>query len=527
MSGKDAVIGSLIVNVLAVTKKFREGLGYARKDLKDFSGDVSAMGRAATSLKGLLGAAFAGFTVRAAVEQFTTIADGLDSVAEAAKRVGIATGSLQALNFAGKMSGVESGTIERSLIKMSRSLSEVSQDSGAAKDALRELGVNANEIKSWGADRQLLKIAEGMRGVTDHADKLRIAVALFGKSGADMLPMLQGGAAEIRAFVAEAKTLGIVFDAKEVAKVEEMNDALDKLKATFGSLGQGFVIEAAPSLTSAARDLKDAAIGLKMRGVPSGPQPGMSRYMYGLDSMVSSMTRPFIAAKDWTSRYLKNSENWWVQRDLRNGIGAGGGDAAPNRKTILDNGAFYTFADDLPDEFIERRERSADMQRLLNIYRKRGFNALESGMTSVFGPRDPEERKKWKGNETLLELAKSIKSFQDSFRDNLKHYAWQAMLTRPGDAAFNARRREIHELREKSREFKMQEEDRKLDELRRKQAGGETRSANEALIAGTAEAFRAIAENKYPRLQLDEAKRMNRHLSAIERNLRFEEVGIG
>lgn len=521
MSGREAVVGSLVVNVLAVTKQFREGLGHARKELKEFSASAGAVGKSALSLKGLLISTFAGFSVRAAASEFLSIANGLDSVAEAAKRVGISAGSLQALSFAGKMSGVEAGTIERSLIKMQRGISEVAKGSGSAKDALRELHLSAIEMKSWGADRQLLAVAAAMQGVTDQADKLRLAVDLFGKSGADMLPMLSGGASELRGFLEEAKQLGIVFDAKEVEKVEKMNDALDKLRAVFGSFGQGLVIEAAPSLLQAAKDLKDAAIGFRLQR-----EKGSS------SALTKAAERAAAPGTTLVQRWIDAATSLKVRRDIRNGVASGspafeGISRGVEWHTDIRGNRFMT-TDETTDEQIAFREQMQARAKLLAIYKQRGFNALEAGMTSLFGPTDPEARKKWKGNETLLELAKSIKGFQDMFSDNLIKYSLKAMVERPGDAAFNARRREILELRAKSREFQMQEEDRKLEEAKRKQEQQpDSRSANEALLRGTAEAYRAIAENKYPKLQLDAAKQANRHLAAIERNLQFAEVGIG
>lgn len=520
--GKSAIIGSLIVNILAITKQFREGLGGARKELKTFSLEASIANKGTSILKGTLAGLFAGFTAKLTIDEFARVAQGLDNIAKSAARVGISTQSLQGL----KLSGLDPAKIEGGLTKMVKNIADAKHEAGTAGPVIRQLGLDLDSLAKLSTERQLGAIADGMSSVKSHAEKMRIAIKLFGDAGPDFVGLLSKGSAGLKSLNDEAKQLGIAFSAEELAKVEAMNDALARLKAVFGSFGEGLVIEAAPSLLQAASDLKEAAIGLKLRGVPD-EKPSMSRYMFGLDSMIGSMTKPFYATGRGVKNYLRNSEQWWVQRDLRNGVAVGGNDAAPQRATIRDGWRTYTFADELPEDFIQRREQSIHTQRLLNIYKKRGFDALESGMTSILGPTDPEERKKWKGNESLISAAKTLKGIQDSFESLVLKYGMKAIIERPGNAAFEARRAEIKELRAKSREFRIEEQDRKLEEWKRKQGADNSRAANEALLRGTAEAYRAIAENRYPKLQLDAAKQANRHLAAIERGLKVDLVGIG
>ena len=526
--GKSAIIGSLIVNILAITKQFREGLGGARKDLKAFSLEAAIANKGTSILKGTLAGLFAGFTAKLTIDEFARVAQGLDSVAKAAARVGISTQSLQGL----KLSGLDPARIEGGLTKMVKGIADAKHEAGTAGPVIKQLGLDLDSLSKLSTERQLAAIADRMLTVKSHAEKMRIAIKLFGDAGPDFLGLLSRGSGGLRALNDEAKQLGIAFSAEELAKVEAMNDALQRMKAVFGSVGEGMVISAAPSLTQAAKDLKDAAIGLKLRGTPAGPTGGLGKYMYGLDSMVSSMTSPFYAAGRGVKNYLRNSENWWVHRDLRNGVAAGTPAANIGQSkgwtTINDiNGNPMPVLDEMDDATRDARDARRARQEMLNIYKRKGFAALESGMTSVFGPTDPEERKKWKGNETLLDAAKTLKGIQDSFESLVLKFGMKAMLERPGNAAFEARRAEIKELRQKSREFRMEEADRKLEESKRAAGGDTSRSANEALLRGTAEAYRAIAENRYPKLQLDAAKQANRHLAAIERGLKVDLVGIG
>jgi hypothetical protein len=76
---------------------------------------------------------------------------------------------------------------------------------------------------------------------------------LLGKSGNDLIPLLNGGSLEIRKMAREAEALGLVFDDSAIKKSQEFNDTLTILGAAVtgvkNAIGQVFI----PELTQFAQ----------------------------------------------------------------------------------------------------------------------------------------------------------------------------------------------------------------------------------------------------------------------------------
>jgi hypothetical protein len=83
-------------------------------------------------------------------------------------------------------------------------------------------------------------MADKLSGMKDGANKTALALAVFGKSGVDLLPVLEGGAKGLHDMREEGKRLGATLTQEEITKLDAYGDAIDKIgmasKATAGKL---------------------------------------------------------------------------------------------------------------------------------------------------------------------------------------------------------------------------------------------------------------------------------------------------
>jgi hypothetical protein len=101
--------------------------------------------------------------------------------------------------------------------------------------------VQAKDLEKVSPEKRIQLIADGLQKVEDDALKTEIAVRLFGKAGAEMVPLLQNGGAAIQAMGDEAAELGLVFSADAAAAAERFGDAQQKLgDAVKGTLTEAF-----------------------------------------------------------------------------------------------------------------------------------------------------------------------------------------------------------------------------------------------------------------------------------------------
>lgn len=204
-------------------------------------------------LSGLVGVGF-GAAVKTAV-------DGLDKLDEAAERVGVSVEGLSALNFAGKMNGLEFEDMTTALTKLSVKMQEAAAGSKEAGALFSDVGVKVKDAngKIRPAEKVLAEIADRFAGFEDGAAKTALAVDLFGKSGAKLVPLLNGGANGLERMRKEAESLGAVIDSKLAEQAAEFNDNLDKLSFLSGSVSKTIAAQLLPTLNDTAEAFLEAA----------------------------------------------------------------------------------------------------------------------------------------------------------------------------------------------------------------------------------------------------------------------------
>jgi flagellin-specific chaperone FliS len=127
----------------------------------------------------------------------------------------------------------------------------------AASKAFGKLGIDVAALRTLSPDKQFLAIADALAAVEDPAERSALAVAIFGKSGTDLLPMLKDGKAGLTAFREEAHELGLVIDKEAVAAGDKLGDSLDKLDEQFKALGNTMATQLTPVIQPIIDDLNE------------------------------------------------------------------------------------------------------------------------------------------------------------------------------------------------------------------------------------------------------------------------------
>jgi len=128
--------------------------------------------------------------------------DSADSFGKMADQTGIAANTLQAYVNAGKLAGVSQETIDKGLRRLAQSMREADQGIATYKDSYDALGISVRgtdgELKS--SEQVLGEIANKFSELPDGATKAAISMEIFGRSGASLINLLNGGAASLTEF---------------------------------------------------------------------------------------------------------------------------------------------------------------------------------------------------------------------------------------------------------------------------------------------------------------------------------------
>jgi hypothetical protein len=181
-------------------------------------------------------------------------ADAADQAGKEAQKVGITADAYQRLAFAAKESDVETDALRTSLVQLNKAIANGDPKKVAI---FQKLGIGLTEAggKLRSADKVLLDLSERFSKIPDGAEKTAIAVALLGKSGADLIPLLNQGAVNILLLGKEAERLGLIFSEKAIAQSDKFGDTLDRLLAAITGVKNAVGQLLIPELTRLASSL--------------------------------------------------------------------------------------------------------------------------------------------------------------------------------------------------------------------------------------------------------------------------------
>jgi hypothetical protein len=250
---------TLAVNVVAGTKKFSAGMKSATKDVQVFGQRVAAQTKRVATFALKLGTVLAGAAVAAGAAILALARDAaksIDQVAKLSTRLGITTEALTAYTFAANQAGVETRTFTMGLQRMIRRIAEAAAGTGEAKATLEQLaegqGLDLSKLFGAAPEQQLAMVADALEGISDPAERLRIAFKLFDSEGTAMLQLLNQGTPAMKAMAKEAEALGLVVSKVDAKAIEDATDAMGALGAVWQGVKNALAIELAPVITAAA-----------------------------------------------------------------------------------------------------------------------------------------------------------------------------------------------------------------------------------------------------------------------------------
>jgi hypothetical protein len=192
-------------------------------------------------------------TVAGAFNSFVAgSASAVASVDDLSKRTGVSTQTLQAYQFAAEQSGVSVETFGKGVQKLGINLGEAQTGNKGAIKSFADLGLSVQELSRLSPEAAFEAVAAAISQLPGPAQQAAAAVSLFGKSGAELVPVFAEGAGYLSEMRAEAERLGLVLSKDQVQGLATLDDSIGKVSATFKAFQARVTAELAPSLIAAA-----------------------------------------------------------------------------------------------------------------------------------------------------------------------------------------------------------------------------------------------------------------------------------
>lgn len=210
--------------------------------------------------------------VQRIAQGFLEIVNSVDELATSALKLGTSARSLDAMRYASTQLDVEFRTLESSAVKLRKNLFEASMGVKEQAEAFQKLNLDIKSLSLDPLNVQLSKTFAALSRVGNVTEQTALAMRVFGRSGAELLPIIKSGSTAFEKFNSEALRLNEhLADTSGAEKADEavkrLTYAWDKFKESLAATGP--IREAIDNLNHLLELLNEATGNKKPTGAAS------------------------------------------------------------------------------------------------------------------------------------------------------------------------------------------------------------------------------------------------------------------
>ena len=259
--------------VYRVINQTAPGLNSVRRDVSRTQKQAVGLGGAAkvagVALGGLAAVGVTGLTKLVGAQLRSS-----DEMQKLGLRIGVGTETLSRWKFAAEQSGTSLDKIVTGQQRFSRVLLDAEQGLKSATDTLDALGLTYDKLRAQSPEEQFASLAQAIAEVDDPSRRLALAQEALGRSGAELIPLLAGGADGLAALGAQAEATGNILDQDAADAAARTNDAMNRLTTKVKGLGLSLFADLLPAV-------EGTVAGLEFLVTGAGEIPGVLERVIG------------------------------------------------------------------------------------------------------------------------------------------------------------------------------------------------------------------------------------------------------
>lgn len=266
-----AGLPDLVVRLAANSDKFDKGMKSAKSSVSSFS---SVAKTALGGVQVAMVAATAGAVAFAgAVWGLSGRISKLAGIADEAKKTGLSGQFLQRLGYAADQSGVSVETLTMGVKNLALAVGKGDEKPFA------KLGLSLKELQGLEPDQQFIRVSRAIAGIETPAGRMSAAMSVFGRSGKDMAGLFAGGLDEVNDLLKEAARLGIGVSEEDLDRAAAADDAIQRMKMSFGALVDKLAVSLAPAFESVTNAITEWIVPLNQAMDAFNAMPDKAQFL--------------------------------------------------------------------------------------------------------------------------------------------------------------------------------------------------------------------------------------------------------
>ena len=241
------LFGSIMIDNKKANESISETDSRASKLVHGFKKGIktaAVMGTALTGMAVAGGTALFGMANKAA-------ASG-DRVDKLSQKVGMSRKGFQEWDYILSQNGMSIESLQGGMKKLNNTIDDAIGGSKTAVNAFGRIGISVDDLKGKSPEQVFEMTVKALQGMPDGAEKAALANELLGRSGSELMPLLNGSSKSVDELKAKAKELGIVLSDDSIDASVKFTDTLDSLKRSLGAVVTKVGVAVMPIMQKAA-----------------------------------------------------------------------------------------------------------------------------------------------------------------------------------------------------------------------------------------------------------------------------------
>jgi hypothetical protein len=173
------------------------------------------------------------------------------------KQTGVSVEGLQRLQYAATQSGLSADDMGGALTKLNKTIAAGRKGDKETVKVFNALGISMKELKGLNTEETFLRVATAVSNMSDPIHKSESAMKIFGKTGAELIALLNEGGVGIRALGKELESTGAVMDLQTALSAKEFGDIMTVVGHQIKGMAYTILSELLPSMKGSATGMKD------------------------------------------------------------------------------------------------------------------------------------------------------------------------------------------------------------------------------------------------------------------------------
>jgi hypothetical protein len=264
------------VDGLAEINGLNKALGNTERQAKETGGALGRIKGVAGGLTNALGALVPAVGIAGIAALGKRAIDAADNLNDLSQRTGVAVPILSKFGAAAEDSGSSIDEVGKAMGRLAKGIVD---PASKANEALRSIGISSTDAsgKVRSMDAVMLDVADRFSKMPDGAQKTALAMELFGRAGANLIPMLNQGRGALGEYAA-------TIDTEMAQAADKFNDALNGIARSVAGPFNQAITALLPFITKLAEGI--AGLAQWFSGLPAPLQ--------GIILAVGALTAAFV-----------------------------------------------------------------------------------------------------------------------------------------------------------------------------------------------------------------------------------------